>query len=236
MNGFATTIFSGEALLQRRRALDPDKAAELQSRTIDWLLSHGHVQEAIAEIVSRKDTDRLARVLAEHGNNLIHGGFHLPVLAWLGALPSEMVQESPQLMMLRIWGLYFANRVEGLEPLLSEVEDLLDRRVADSHPDAEGALAIHSELSLIRSYLARSRNDEENASVLTRQVLKDIDQIQIPLKSVTYYGLGLDYFGKGELNEAQEALESAVHYGQIERKPSTVLSSGGCFLDPVQPG
>lgn len=216
-----------EALLQRMRTLDPDKAAVLQSRTIDWLLKHGHLQEAIAQIVSSKETDKLARVLAEHGNHLIHGGFHLPVLEWLNAIPADRVQESPQLMMLRIWGLYFANRVDGLEPLLTEVEDLLDRRVADSHPDAEGALAIHSELSLVRSYLARTRNDEKNASDLTRQVLKDIDQIQIPLKSVTYYGLGLDYFGKGELNEAQEALETAVHYGQIERKPSTVLSSGG---------
>src|SRR5690554_3141984 len=216
-----------EALLQRRRALDPDRAGELQSRTIDWLLTHGQVQEAIAQIVSSKDTGRVARVLAEHGNNLIHSGFHLPVLEWLNAIPPERVLESPQLMMLRIWGLYFANRVEGLDPLLTEVEDLLDRRVADSHPDAEGALAIHSEISLVRSYLARSRNDEKNASDLTQQVLKDIDQIQIPLKSVTYYGLGLDYFGKGELNEAQAALETAVHYGQIERKPSTVLSSGG---------
>lgn len=216
-----------EALLQRLRSLNPDKAANIQSRTINWLLSHGHVQEAIAQIVSSNDTNRLAQVLAEHGNNLIHGGFHLPVLEWLNAIPQDKVQESPQLIMLKVWGLYFANRVEGLEPLIAQVEDLLDRRVADSHPDAEGALAIQSELSLVRSYLARSRNDEKNASDLTRQVLKDLDQIEIPLKSVTYYGLGLDYFGKGELNEAQEALESAVHYGQVERKPSTVLSSGG---------
>src|SRR5690606_41278824 len=120
------------------------------------------------------------------------------------------VREGPHLMILRIWGLYVVNRVEGVDPLLTAVEDLLDRRVADSHPDAEGALAIHSEISLVRPYLSRSRNDEKNASDLTQQVLKDIDQIQIPLKSVTYYGLGLDYFGKGELNEAQEALETAV--------------------------
>ncbi|WP_323750831.1 LuxR C-terminal-related transcriptional regulator [Marinobacter sp.] len=216
-----------EALLQRARVINFDKADTLQRHTINWLLSHGHVQEAVAQIVSSRDTTRLAQVLGEHGNNLIHGGFHLPVLEWLKYLPHEQVQRSPQLMMLKVWGLYFANRVEGLEPILSEVEDLLDKQVADSHPDAEGALAIHSELSLVRSYLARSRNDERNASDLTRQVLKDLDHNQIPLKSVTYYGLGLDYFGQGELNDAQESLNAAVRYGQVERKPSTVLSSGG---------
>ncbi|MBY6032471.1 LuxR C-terminal-related transcriptional regulator [Marinobacter daepoensis] len=216
-----------EALLVRVQSSDPAQSSEFQSRAIDWLLRHGHVQEAIAQIVHRKDTEHLAEVLSEHGNKLIHGGYHLPVLTWLEAIPVQKIQDSPQLQMLRIWGLFFANRVEGLEPLLSDVEDLLDRRVADSHPDAEGALALHSEISLIRSYLARSRNDEKHASDLTRQVLEDIDQISIPLKSVTYYGLGLDYFGKGELKNAEEALETAVHYGQIERKASTVLSSGG---------
>ncbi|MEC7377945.1 MAG: tetratricopeptide repeat protein, partial [Pseudomonadota bacterium] len=103
----------------------------------------------------------------------------------------------------------------------------LDRRVADSHPDAEGALGLQSEISLMRSYLARTRSDDKSASDLTRQVLKEIDHTRIPLKSVTYYGLGLDYFGKGELVEAEDALRSAVRYGQVEHKPSTVLSSGG---------
>ncbi|MGC8119049.1 LuxR C-terminal-related transcriptional regulator [Marinobacter sp. VGCF2001] len=216
-----------EALLHRIRNNAPVQASELQSRAIDWLLRHGHVQEGIAQIVRTNNTERLADVLAEHGNNLIHGGYHLPVLEWLDAIPAVRMQHSPQLQMLRIWGLFFANRVDGLDPLLLAVEDLLDRQVADSHPDAEGALALHSEISLVRSYLARTRNDEKNASDLTQQVLKDIDQISIPLKSVTYYGLGLDYFGKGELNDAEEALASAVHYGQVERKASTVLSSGG---------
>ncbi|KPQ30200.1 MAG: LuxR family transcriptional regulator, maltose regulon positive regulatory protein [Marinobacter excellens HL-55] len=216
-----------EALLQRLQQIDPERGSDLQSRTINWLLSHGHVQEAIALIVKRNDNEQLAKVLAEHGNNLIHGGFHLPVLGWIESLPASRLTDSPQLQMLRIWGLFFANRLDGLDPRLTELEDLLDRRVADSHPDAEGALAIHSEISLVRSYLARSRNDDKNASDLTRQVLKDIDQIQIPLKSVTYYGLGLDYFGRGDLSAAEEALASAVHYGQIEHKASTVLSSGG---------
>ncbi|MEX2475962.1 LuxR C-terminal-related transcriptional regulator, partial [Marinobacter sp.] len=167
------------------------------------------------------------RVLAEHGNNLIHGGFHLPVLQWLEALPAAIVEDSPQLQMLRIWSLFFANRVDLLDPLLSNLEDTLDRRVADSHPDAEGALGLQSEISLIRSYLARTKSDEKSASDLTQQVLRDIDHTRIPLKSVTYYGLGLDYYGKGDLPSAEDALRSALRYGELERKPSTVLSSGG---------
>lgn len=216
-----------EALLQRAYQLDPERASRNHSAAIRWLLEHNHVQEGISQIVQRRDWPWLARVLEQHGNNLIHGGFHLPVLDWLDELPAEMVHDSPQLMMLRVWALFFANRVDVIDPLLTELEDLLDQRVADSHPDAEGALGLNSEISLIRSYLARSKSDEKSASDLTRQVLQDIDHTRIPLKSVTYYGLGLDYFGKGDLPGAEDALRSAVQYGQLERKPSTVLSSGG---------
>ena len=216
-----------DALLQRLQQSDPERASQLWQRTVAWLLQHGQVQEAIAEVVRHKDWHWLAQVLAEHGNNLIHGGYHLPVLDWLDALPGAMVTGSVQLQMLRIWGLFFANRLDNLGLLLAELEDLLDQRVADSHPDAEGALGLQSEISLIRSYLARSRSDEKSASDLTRQVLEDIDHTRIPLKSVTYYGLGLDCYGTGDLAGAQDALNSAVHYGQVERKPTTVLSSGG---------
>ncbi len=216
-----------DALLHRLRQTEPERAQTLWRRTVDWLLDHGHVQDGISQIVQQEDWPWLAAVLAEHGNNLIHGGYHLPVLDWLNCLPESLVQDSPQLQMLRIWGRFFANRLDGLDPLLNALEDLLDRRVADSHPDAEGALGLQSEISLVRSYLARSRSDDKSASALTRQVLEDIDHTQMPLKSVTYYGVGLDYFGKGQLMEAEDALQSSVRYGQIERKPSTVLSSGG---------
>lgn len=216
-----------EALLQRARQLDAQQAEQKWQRVVNWLLEHGHAQEGIGQIVQHRDWAWLARVLAEHGNNLIHAGFHLQVLDWLDSLPASSLSGSPQLMMLQVWALFFANRVELLDPLLTDLEDILDQQVADSHPDAEGALGLQSEISLIRSYLARSKSDEKSASDLTRQVLRDIDHTRIPLKSVTYYGLGLDYYGKGDLADAEEALKSSVRYGEVERKPSTVLSSGG---------
>ena len=216
-----------EALLQRAKQLDPEQAERAWQRVVNWLLGHGHVQEGIGQIVQHEHWPWLATVLSEHGNNLIHAGFHLQVLDWLDSLPAATLSGSPQLLMLQVWALFFANRVELLDPLLTDLEYMLDQQVADSHPDAEGALGLQSEISLIRSYLARSRSDDKSASDLTRQVLRDIDHTRIPLKSVTYYGLGLDYYGKGDLVDAEEALKSSVRYGEVERKPSTVLSSGG---------
>ncbi|WP_144821899.1 LuxR C-terminal-related transcriptional regulator [Marinobacter piscensis] len=216
-----------DALLQKLAATDALRAQQLRERAITWLLHHGQIQEAIAQIVQKEDWPWLAEVLATHGNKLIHGGFHLPVLDWLNALPERQITDNAQLQMLRVWGLFFANRLVQLEPLLSHVESLLQPGSETLNQDTESAPGLKSEISLIRSYLARSRSTDKNASDLTRQVLAEIDHTRIPLKSVTYYGLGLDDYGSGNLTGAEKSLKAAVHYGQIERKPSTVLSSGG---------
>jgi len=216
-----------EALYNRLQLTEPDRLKELQNRAIQWFLDHDQSQEAIGQLIELKDWEWLGDVLEKQGNNLIHSGLHLPVMSWLDSLPAELVEARPRLLMLRIWALFFSNKLESLEPLLDRLEGILDHRVAQSHPDAEGALALESEIDLMRAYLARTQSDLKRADALTQRVLRDIDHTNIPLKSVTYYGIGLDCFAKGDLNSARAALQSSIEHGRDEKKPSTVLSSGG---------
>ena len=216
-----------EALHNRQQLTNPERLKALQSRAIQWFLEHDQIQEAIGQLLQSGDWDWLCDVLEQQGNNLIHSGLHLPVMSWLDNLPESLVEQRPRLMMLRIWALFFSNKLDSLEPLLEQLEKVLDQRVADSHPDAEGALALESEIDLMRSYLARTQSDLKRADALTQRVLRDIDHTNIPLKSVTYYGIGLDCYAKGDLVSARSALQSSIKHGKDEKKPSTVLSSGG---------
>ncbi|PJF38409.1 MAG: helix-turn-helix transcriptional regulator, partial [Phototrophicales bacterium] len=77
------------------------------------------------------------------------------------------------------------------------------------------------------AYLARSHSDLASARELTRTVLEELDTTKIPLKSVTYYGIGLDSFSIGDLDSAQHALSEAIVHGKREKKYTTVLSSSG---------
>ena len=216
-----------EALTHRLRQSDPAQHQELRQRSIRWLLEQDHLQEAITRLVELADWDWLEEVLELYGNNLIHEGFHELVHQWLQFLPDEKTTANPRLLMLRIWALFFLNRLNSIEPLLEQLEELLEQRVTDSNPNREVALALHSEIALIRSYMARTRADHSRAQNLTQQVLKDIDHTNIPLKSVTYYGIGLDCYANGDLTGATTALESAIEHGKKEKKHATTLSSGG---------
>lgn len=216
-----------EALAQRLHQTEPEAYRDLQARAIRWLLDEDFLQEAIVQILQLEDWNWLEQILEQYGNNLIHTGFHELVHKWLQYLPQERTTRNPRLMMLQIWALFFLNRLNNIEPLLEQLEDTLDIRVANSDDNADLALALHNEIALIRSYMARTRSDHSSAQHLTQQVLKDIDHTNIPLKSVTYYGIGLDCYANGDLASATYALESAVDHGRREKKHATTLSSGG---------
>lgn len=216
-----------EALALRFRQTHPEAYSDLQARAIRWLLSEDHLQEAIVQLIQLEDWDWLEQALEQYGNNLIHTGFHELVHNWLQYLPDQRTTANPRLMMLQIWALFFLNRLNNIEPLLEQLEDTLDIRVANSDDNADVALALHNEIALIRSYMARTRSDHSSARDLTQQVLRDIDHTNIPLKSVTYYGIGLDCYANGDLASATTALESAIDHGQREKKHATTLSSGG---------
>lgn len=216
-----------ESLLQRLKQNNPKDLTVYQERAINWLLEQGQLHEAINQLIQLKDWAWLAKALEEHGNNLIHQGHHLPVLEWLSFLSDDTLDEHPRLIMLKVWALFFGNKVDTTLPLLERLEDILDKRVCDSHPEAQDALALHSEISLIRSYLARSQSDLTQATNLTKQVLDDLDHSNMPLKSVTYYGLGMDCFAQGDLSSARSALQASIEYGKKEKRFSTVLTSAG---------
>ena len=150
------------------------------------------------------------------------------MLQWLSNVPESTVSDSPRLIMLKVWALFFSNKIEVIAPLLDELENLIDnQRIQNIKTSANELIDLHSEISLIRSYLARSHSDLSSASELTKQVLEELDNTNMPLKSVTYYGIGLDSFTVGDLESAESALKSAIEHGKREKKYTTVLSSSG---------
>ncbi|KZZ69504.1 hypothetical protein A3765_00375 [Oleiphilus sp. HI0130] len=217
-----------DALLKRLRKTDIKRLSSLQTKAIDWLIDHKQSHEAIELAVQLQEWSLLAKLLETNGNNLIHEGHHLPMLEWLAALPEAVRAKSPRLLMLRIWALFFSNKIEVIQPLLDELEALVDQqRIAEVETSANELIDLHSEISLIRSYIARSQSDLRSAHSLTKQVLEELDNTNMPLKSVTYYGIGLDSFTVGDLESAEFALKSAIDHGKREKKYTTVLSSSG---------
>jgi LuxR family maltose regulon positive regulatory protein len=217
-----------DALLKKARSTHNEIVIAHQKRAVDWLTEHNQAHEAIEQVVQLEDWNLLTILLENHGNNLIHEGHHLPVLEWISKLPDHLIGQSPRTIMLKIWALYFSNKIEIIPPLLNSLEILIDQQRLDNVETSTNELIdLHSEISLIRAYLARSQSDLKSANLLTKEILKELDSTNMPLKSVTYYGIGLDSFATGDLDSAESALLAAIEHGKREKKYTTVLSSSG---------
>ncbi|KZZ22246.1 hypothetical protein A3752_06995, partial [Oleiphilus sp. HI0081] len=217
-----------ESLLRKIKVEQPTLLETLQKSAIEWLVTHEQAHEAIEQVVQLQDWDLLIQLLEKNGNNLIHEGHHLLVLEWLRKVPEKLFSQSPRAIMLKIWALFFSNKIEVIAPLLEELELLIDKqRLLCIETSASELIDLHSEISLIRAYLARSQSDLKSAGQLTKDVLKELDTTKMPLKSVTYYGIGLDSFAVGDLESAEAALSEAIEHGKREKKYTTVLSSSG---------
>jgi LuxR family maltose regulon positive regulatory protein len=217
-----------DALLSKLRTEQHSHFIKLQTRAVEWLIKEQQAHEAIHQVIQLEDWPLLLNLLEENGNNLIHEGHHLLVLKWLNFIPDELFSASPRIIMVKIWALFFSNKIDIISPLLDELESLIDQqRLSDVESSPTEIIDLHSEISLIRAYLARSQSDLKSAGKLTSAVLKELDTTQMPLKSVTYYGIGLDSFAVGNLDSAEKALIEAINHGKREKKYTTVLSSSG---------
>lgn len=217
-----------DALLSKLRAEQYSHFIKLQTRAVEWLIEQQQAHEAIHQVIQLEDWPLLQNLLEENGNNLIHEGHHLLVLKWLKFIPEDLFSSSPRIIMVKIWALFFSNKIDIISPLLEELENLIDQqRLSDVESSPTEIIDLHSEISLIRAYLARSQSDLKSAGKLTTAVLKELDTTQMPLKSVTYYGIGLDSFAVGNLDSAEKALVEAINHGKREKKYTTVLSSSG---------
>ncbi len=217
-----------DALLYKLRTEQTDHYINLQTKAVEWLLKHQQAHEAIYQVIQLEDWPQLLKLLEDNGNNLIHEGHHLLVLNWLKHIPEDLFSQSPRIIMVKIWALFFSNKIDIIPPLLDELESLIDQqRLLNVATSTHELIDLHSEISLIRAYLARSQSDLKSAGKLTSAVLKELDTTQMPLKSVTYYGIGLDSYAIGNLDSAEKALLEAIKHGKREKKYTTVLSSSG---------
>lgn len=217
-----------DALLSRVNAFAPDRAQRFQRAAVNWHLEQSHYHEAISQLIALEDWGWMATVLEDKGNELIRAGYHLYLMEWLSLIPSTLISHSPKLLMLRAWCYFYDNKFENIEAQLAQLELLLAQSSQRDSFSATDLAQLQNEISFMRAYLARPGQGESGK--LTHQVLEKIRDTDIPIKSVSYFGLAQDHFRWGDLSTVVKSLESAIHYGQLEERYSTVLSSLGLLM------
>src|SRR6266699_2044189 len=159
-----------DLLRARLQQQHPDRLAALHRNAAAWSAEHGLAGDAVRHAVAAGEMTWAARLVEQYFDAVyILRSEGETVQRWLAALPAELVQSRPRLLLAQALLAATSGRAEAVEPPLEAAERALagaaravDERFEPSAGRAASMLVnVPALIALHRSYLAQFRGDAE---------------------------------------------------------------------------
>jgi LuxR family maltose regulon positive regulatory protein len=203
-----------DLLQQRLHQLRPELAPTLHRRASAWYEQNGLMAEAIDHAVSAGDFERAADLIERAAETTLMRSEVATLQSWLEALPDDLVRTRPLLCVYHAWLLLLSGH-----PL-----DMAEARLQEAI-DTDVSGTISGEVAVFRALIATYQGDTRRSAELAHQALELLPEKSLFLRSLVAGFLGLNYFYRGDVVTAREALEEAVRIGQaVGNLMNTVLA------------
>ena len=196
-------------LTQRAPALVP----EVHRRASAWYEREGLVSEAVEHALAAQDLDRVARLLADHGEALLMRSETGALLGWLAALPETAFRERP---LLDIW--YAAAGLFGGQPA-DDVHHHLARAIS-----GEPSAYVSGASAVLWSILALLRGDAPRATTEARRGLTLLPAGPSLMRLLATSNLGLAEMVTGDLTAAVRTYDRLLAEVGPDTPVATIIS------------
>ena len=198
----------------------PDQVPVLHRRASDWFEQDGLIAAAVGHALAAGDVERVARLLARNALPMIYHGELATLMQWLDAMPEEMVRSRPWLGVARAWALVYAGRLDGVEPVLRDVEE-----ASAGLPDRDGARHVAGHVAAIQAYAADLRGDLSRAAELAREALEHVPDEDLMVRGFTLSLLGTALRDGGDLAAATRVSTEAVAVSRAAGEPRVAVTA-----------
>jgi LuxR family maltose regulon positive regulatory protein len=224
-------LFS-DLLRQRLRQVQPEQVSTLHRQAGTWYEDQGLATEALRHILAAGDFQWAGRVVEQIGTATLWKWFDWTNLRyWLQQLPASLVHSRPRLCLLSAWVMDFSGQPEAIDPFLRSVESHLqdagdgglvaraDRLIATTDvswavpPLSKDVLSIMAEVTTIRAFTARVRDDLPGAIKLFHRALEMLPSQELHLRAVITGGLADTCFVSGDILTAGSLFPEASAIG-----------------------
>jgi LuxR family transcriptional regulator, maltose regulon positive regulatory protein len=204
------------ARVQQQR---PGRVAVLHRAAAAWYQEHGLADEAVGHLLAAGDTASAARLIEQHFDATLYlRSEGATAQRWLAALPAELVQTRPRLLLAQVLLAATLGRAEAMEPPLDGVERALagtapavDEPFEPSVGRASSMLGnIPALIALHRGFLAQLRGDAESTAALASQALAELGADERLLSSTAQGLLAAAEWLRGRLAVAERAFLSSI--------------------------
>jgi LuxR family maltose regulon positive regulatory protein len=194
----------GELLRQRLHQQHPAEIAGLHIRASIWYEDNGLEIEAFHHAAAAQDLDRAERLLAGKGMPLLFRGAVRPILNWLAALPTSVLDARPGLWVTYASALLFIQQVAGVEEKLQAAEAAL----ADAPLD-DDTRDLHGHMASIRATVAVTQHDVATILAQSRRALDYLHPHNLPVRTAAKWSLAYAHHLQGDRAAAGQAYAEA---------------------------
>ena len=208
----------------------PVRYENLLQKTVAALIDSDCFLEAVQYLFIRERWVQAADELERVGNHILRQGYHQLVLSWLQDLPMDIAAMRPRLTLMRAWCLFFDNRFAAVTDTLDQMQIAFPELFDTNQPASGEASQLRPELHLLAAYVDRFSGEYAQARHKTTAALKELQHIDVPMKSLAYFGLANDSYIASDLESAAVELRKATLEAKVEQRYSTFLSSVGLLV------
>ena len=221
-----------QELLQQRSSAEmtADQVANLHCLASAWFAEHGLLDEALHHALAAGDLDLAARQMSAGLREVLNREDRPTLEHWLRMLPEDVINQRPDLLMIRAWALQFIWRLDLQAQVLQRVEELLDSDGGASLQEDDLQI-LRGQILLIRAEHAYFSNQTSRAIDLCRQVLALIPPSWTFARGGAMLYLGMSMQASGHALAAERLLldEYEVYGDKTDTFALFVLQSL-CFI------
>jgi LuxR family maltose regulon positive regulatory protein len=159
-------LFQKLLLNQLKRHLSPEDINALHAQASAWFAENGLMEEALKHALAGNNPVTAARLIAQHGFNLLNDEEWPRLERWLRMLPGDMIGQDPELLLLVSWLHVIYARYAELGSCLDKAEALFSARTTAEH--------IQGHLDALRGFEQFLAANGERTLTWTRRACENI--------------------------------------------------------------
>ena len=203
----------------------PNQLTELHHRSAVWYWENDLPADAMYHALTGEDYSLVVRIFFACIGDFMQRGEILTVSGWLDAMPAELINRYPGLVMWRAWTYSLTGQDSLVENELQKGEEMLAQLEAENRlPDQQKTIFSWT-IATLRSFVARHEGDFDRMLRYTRQA----QSLNISPKNANHLLLAQNlseyYLHVGNTRQAVESLAESFRTFQEPKHHSIYLTS-----------
>jgi LuxR family maltose regulon positive regulatory protein len=195
-------LFGDLLRVRLSQTVSMDDITGLHRRAMTWFEKNALVNDAIHHAFAARDFYAAARLVDQNAFQVMIRGELTTLLGWIDALPGEVLQIHPSLLIKKAWVLTLTGAVRQVEPLLQQAEARIETN--DTSPSARELLG---NAAAMRGFFAMMRGEYPRALEFAKRADDLLPASDVHISWLVPYTLGSAHRSQGDYEQAVEAFE-----------------------------